>query len=328
MKKVMLISIATCVLLLIVAFFISRVSSQATQMSINSNHQVSSPSPLTQAEERDLQKFTPQSLAWAATWVEPNNCWLKEDIPLNLSEVYKRHEGQKVEMRLSITRDHLKVYLVPLHTSLSFTRLYERGLSPPRLDYFCEATYEAHIANAQRLEQQIHRTGEAIRRQQEAIDPKLGERIEEENKKYPSMSEDKTERQEIKTYLVPPLVGQSIQAEATWNDEKRQLYGQVQSVAQREACYSLSNTIGNQVAGTIPDFDVGDPEIYILFEGQPSQFGNGISIEWIRFKRNPSSGDYTAEHVKNFGLPDETKQLVPLIRKKRVGKVEVKCPKQ
>jgi len=282
MKRITQSLVAVGVVLLI--FVVALIASRAPQTHSSGKHQARSLPTLTQAEERGLDELIPQALTWAVTWVpEPTSCPLgvPEQETLDLTELYKRYEGQEVEMRLDITENNLKVYLVPLQTSLSFARLHNLGLSPPRLDFFCED-------------------------------------VPEEVKKH----------HQVRSYLVAPVVKQPAQSEATWNIEKKRLYEQVLEVIQREACFSVSHAPGKSIKVTVPDFNVGDPEIYVLFEGPPSQFDNGITIEWINFRRNPSSGDHTAEHMKNFGLPDETRRFAEVIRRKRVRETEVECSKK
>lgn len=259
-------------------------ASRAPQTQGRSNHPARPHPTLTEREERELGELMPQALAWAVTWTpEPTSCppGVPEQQTLDLRELYNRYEGREVEMRLDIGENDLKVYLIPLHTSLSFTRLHDLGLSPPRLGLFCKDVPEE------------------IRRDHQ-----------------------------VRSYSVAPIVKQLSPAEATWGNDKQQLYARVLEVVQREACFSLSYSTGKSVKVTVPDFEVGDPEIYVLFEGPPSKSNNGTSIEWIDLGRDSSSGAYTAEHMKNFGRPDETKQLAELIRRKRVRETVVECSEQ
>src|SRR5882724_4201588 len=129
-------------LVALVSLFKLPKSQQAIEAPLMSVQQEIPRAKLSEAEDRDLEKLTPQTLSWLATWLEPTNCLLNEDIQrVDFAERYKKHEGQDIEMGVEVHQRSLVVYFDALHISLRFARLYNSGLSPAENTLFCEDNY-------------------------------------------------------------------------------------------------------------------------------------------------------------------------------------------
>jgi hypothetical protein len=147
----------------------------------------------------------------------------------------------------------------------------------------------------------------------------MTEIVDQINEKYPSPDYDKVTREEVRTYRVPMLTAEAVEPYEAWNDEKRSLYERVLEVARAEAV--LHCQPDKPVLMTVPDFQIGDPDIYVLLDAPATR----RTVEWITFSRDLSSGEFTAEPAKNLGLADEIKPLVPLIKARQVKQLSVPC---
>ena len=106
---------------------------------------------------------------------------------------------------------------------------------------------------------------------------------------------------------------------------KKNLYGRIVELVKGNACYSLSNESGGKIRITVPDFEVGDPEIYILLQGNKTNFSDGVSIDWIRFGLSSEDNQYQPILEKNFGLLDETASRKKIIKENQIRTFEVSC---
>lgn len=270
---------------------------------------------LTEREERDLQKLVPLALMSIKEWFQPINCLEREKVAeVNFAEIVKHHEGQGVEMKLDIRENSVIVYLDAMRTYLLFPRLHALGLAPARYDIFCEKSYADKVA-AQKQYPYWANSKKSVR-----DDPRMTALVDQLNEKYPAADYDKVVREEVRRYQVPVLTPRRVEPLSTWSDEKRHLYERILEVARKDAIFQCKP--GKRVTMFVPDFEIGDPKIDLLLEAP----GTRTTIEWLNFSRDVSSGEYTAELAKNFGLPDEIEIFSRLIKRKQVSQVSVECP--
>lgn len=133
--------------------------------------------------------------------------------------------------------------------------------------------------------------------------------------------EDKVVGEETRRYRMMQGTDGRANKMVDWSDEKTALYDRVLDVIRDQE--KLSCTTGETVEVTIPNFNLGDPAIYILINGP--FYGGGDYIEWIDFDREPSTGEYSARHMKSLGLPDEVRPLVPLIKSRQIKHLKLGC---
>lgn len=275
-------------------------------------------SPLTQVEESDLHRLLSLALLSMKTWDgrTDTGCPEVNEKQFNLTETIKEKEGQEIEIRLDVRENSLVVYLDQLRMYLVFPRLHDLGLAPPVDRQFCEKSYEDSVAT-QRQYPYFERSKKTVRG-----DPGLTAIVDRVNGKYPSADYDKSTREEIRKYQVPILSAKAVEPFETWSKEKKRLYEEILQTVNKEACLGLNRRPNSPVTVIIPDFEVGDPDIHLWFKGDSIQHS---SIEWITFSRNVSDGEHTAEPVKNLGLLDEIKPLIPLIKERQVKQVTLAC---
>lgn len=313
----LLLTLAITVLLVLPVVFRLANSSQTREFPILSDREQPNRTKLTEPEERDLAKFVPLALEWTAVWTQPTHCPAGDTVQkLDFAEVYKRHEGQEIEMGVEIYERSLVVSLDALHTSLRFARLYEYGLSPAEGNLFCENSYKESKAEVTRLQEENH-----LRYEEERLrNTQATEVMNRIRAMHPPPPDDRVVGEQSRRYLVPQL-SKSRELQPAWSDEKKTLYEQVVEVIRQQA--KLGCRPGQTVGAALPDFSVGEPAIYILMSGP--FYGGGNYVEWIDFERDPSNGKYTAQHAKSFGLPDEIPSLASLIRRREVKQLRLKC---
>lgn len=127
------------------------------------------------------------------------------------------------------------------------------------------------------------------------------------------------------TIQVPSLVSSKVFS--VENEEaKKRLYERVVKLVKKNACFSLSNSSNNEtIRITLPNFNIGDPEIYVLLQGNKTEYSNGVSIDWIRFDLNNQDEEFYPILDKNFGLPDEVTSFVKPINQYKLESFEVSC---
>jgi hypothetical protein len=290
--------------------------------------QVAVAPPLTSGEEADLKRLTDQALSWALLWnTQPSNCLQGDKVAvLDLRKTYEQHRGQQVEMSLVITETNVGVYLAPLHLKLGFLRLKDFGLSPPSTSYFCESTYEEYVAAEKRKVEQQRSVGNQIRERAEA-DPQISEILKsaEKDSEVPTSKP----QEQTRSYKVPDLADQPVAAFDSWSEEKKHLFQRIAAIATGKV-EEVFCEAGQTTRVLVPDFDMGEPSIYLLVE-PPAGVKSSIdetSILWIQFTRNIATGDYDAYLVKTFGLPDELDWYRPLIEKRKARELKVTCRKK
>lgn len=278
--------------------------------------------PLTTAEEHDLQKLLPQTLAWVAKWWQPTNCLLNGQIvEYNFAALYKQYESQDIEISLDVGENTLVAYSDPLLIYVGFKRLHEFGLAPRDIQTYCGTSYaQLKVWPVDSGTGQTSPIVEQARRSQ--ADPKFIEAMEAAIKKHPPTPENTIRRQETRKALLRPLGQDSGDDEDPGGEQKTRLYEKVLAVIREQAVFGCAPRA--VVTATIPDFKIGDPSIYVLING-PGYDGLPY-IEWIFFDRAASTGEYIAGHRKTFGLPDEVEPLRSLIKSKQIGQIKMNCP--
>jgi hypothetical protein len=133
--------------------------------------------------------------------------------------------------------------------------------------------------------------------------------------------------EKAKDYVIklPTLASSSIFSVED-EDAKKRLYERIVKLVKENACLSLSNSTNNEVIHiAIPNFNLGDPEIYVLLQGGKSEYFNGLSVDWIGFELNNQDREFYPKLNKNFGLPDEVAPFVKLIKQNQIGSFQVSC---
>jgi hypothetical protein len=297
-------------------------SQQAIESPAISVQQETQGAKLTEAEERDLEKLTPQTLLWISTWIQPTNCLVNENIQEpDFRETLKRYEGKEIEMRLEVHERSLVVSFDSLHTFLSFARLQKSGLAPAEYHLFCENSYKEYKTEISRLHDMNHPPSEEMLKQQSSRHPNSAEVMDGIRRMYSSPTEDQVLGEETRRYRVRQRTDSRANKLGNWSDEKRALYDHILDVIRNQE--KLSCAPAETVEVTIPNFDLGDPAIYVLLNG--AFYGGGDYIEWIDFERDPSTGEYSAQHLKSFGLPDEVQPLATLIQTRQIRHLKLGC---
>jgi hypothetical protein len=249
---------------------------------------------LTEAEEEAFKQLLPQTLAWMQMW-QPNSTCIDETPDELLSGGFKRLKQ-------------------PNESSVNLPKLFQQ-YEGKQVDVKLKVTpyrLEVYLIQIQTLLKFNRLAGDKL----EALRPSYICSLSAEN-----FGTD----YETTTYIIPSLSETPSSSKETWSGDKELLHKQLVQTIENELCFSLSYVAGRPIKVTIPDFKVGDPEIYILLEGERTKYSDGVSIEWIKFTRKGINGQYSTEAIKNFGLPDETKELIKLIKERRAEQFEAKC---
>src|SRR5690242_2536732 len=104
-------------------FFISVRSNAPIQQTPSQSSELKEhPSPLTNAEEKDLAWRVRAALRWILTWQkEPWGCQTDNGTEaLDLRKIYERHAGQEIQMAVDRSEDGVSVCLDALHIQLGF----------------------------------------------------------------------------------------------------------------------------------------------------------------------------------------------------------------
>lgn len=289
------------------------------------------PSALTFAEESDLQRFTQQAIAWVLVWWWPKmNCLQgNEIIEIDVAKLCKELEGQQIQANLITGERMLSIFLPALHIRIDFARLHEMGLGPPKVEFFCENSYEEYAIARKRFNEQVNENMKEAYERVKA-DPQIGKILEQIQKKADErMPKDEMKRVETITYGVPLLIEPPVEGLESWSEQKKQLYERIIAVVNKEVEEAYCES-GNITKVTVPDFNIGDPSIYILIEMSPSRnaFKSEAYIEWIEFDRDLQSGEYGAHHVKTISRVDDLKRFRSLIEQRKIEELNILCPRK
>lgn len=282
---------------------------QGEQMHARAYHPEQSPQPLTKYEEQDLQRLLPQTLEWAARWEEPTNC-LGQDAKLDIAEKIRQSQGEEIQLHLEIAENKLLVSADSLHLFLSFTRLYEKGLTPPGLYRFCEETYADYLSARERADSSWR---DAVKE-----NPALMERLE-----HTSLTTHAVSKEEVRMYALDTFRVYSPAREvAKWSDEKRELYDRIVETVRHEA--NLGCEDGKSAIISIPDFNVGDPIIYVSIKD--GYYGpDELRVLKVTLDRDHVSGKFTAMASRSFGIDNEQKSFVKKISLWQVATFKIHC---
>jgi hypothetical protein len=279
-----------------------------------------SPQPLTPAEEADLGRLTGQCLSWIKLWQPGPYNFLKDDQvePYFMPDIFKQYAGQDVEMNLAIRELTLTVYLVPLHFKYTVRRYYDSGLGVPVIDYFGEDTYAERVADEERVAEQMRSRSQALEDVIRSAPPRPTTSVNFESS--PS-AKNKDSRQEVRIYKIPASIERPLHSTVLSTEQEKSLYEQIKEIALSEV-RKFQCTNNQTLTVTIPDFQLGDPAIYILITPQKPE---GASIEWIDFRREPYDGGYSAFHVKNISGEKEIKLWSELINERKISQLIEHC---
>lgn len=245
--------------------------------------------PLTAAEERDLARFLPQMLKWAVRWlIATITC--EDDLRINIADEIKRYEGKQIEGKLFVSDDYVIIFFDAIHLCIRFKRLHQLGLSPPEFEAFCERSYGEYISKQQR-------------------------------RGWGWLIDAGVWQTQIEQFHVGALAEASRGADQ-WSEEKKELYASLLEVVKRQARFHCSPQ-HRTVRAKIPDFEVGDPWVVVLFDA-PLGARPAMLID---FDRDVTSGAFRAVFAKDFGLPDELAAVEAAIKGQRMVEVEFDCDK-
>jgi hypothetical protein len=318
MKKLAVTLLVLLSLGAVAGFSVKLFSHEKVRAFRNTTRQETMASQLSQSEESDLNKLLSLALMSMKTWDARTGtgCPEVDGKPFVLTQEIKEKEGREIEIKLDVRENSVVVFLDQLRMYLVFPRLHDQGLAPPIERQFCEKSYEESVAT-QKKYPYFERSKKTVRG-----DPGMTAIVDEINGRYPYPDDDRITRQETRRYQVPILSALPVEPFETWSKEKKLLYERILQIVNTEGCLGLNRAPNSPVTVIIPDFQVGDPEIHLWFKGDSIQHS---SVEWIRFSREVNSEEYAAEPVKNLGLLDEIKFLVPLIKARQVKQVALAC---
>ena len=108
--------------------------------------------------------------------------------------------------------------------------------------------------------------------------------------------------------------------------EKHALFEALIKYANDIACHRLQTDVGQKVKISIPNFEVGDPGIYLLITQKPSEYElSGETIEWVDFDFNAGKNQFLPKFSKSFGLPDELAHWAKIIRENTLKTLTLPC---
>ncbi|MEZ5425825.1 MAG: hypothetical protein R2747_06145 [Pyrinomonadaceae bacterium] len=107
--------------------------------------------------------------------------------------------------------------------------------------------------------------------------------------------------------------------------EKRALLEKIIAKVQEDACSNLYYDPDHPLKLTIPAFEPGNPEIYVLLKGKQSDYPDGKTIERINLKYLTFS---EPEMIKTITLPNSVEFFQNIIEKQAETKMEFNCPKK
>jgi hypothetical protein len=277
------------------------------------------PAALTVEEETTLNKLLDNTLSWIQVWAPGPFNFLKENkiIAYHMPTVFKQQEGHEVEVRLIITNAKLVVYMAQLHIRLTFIRFRGLGLGPPAIIFFGEDSNDNRLI-AERQEAQQLKSQDAY-----SMDfPELPENLRKElDKKAASLPKGEGQKIENRIYKVPVLGNQLAYPHEPWGAEQEDLYQQVVSIVDDQVKHYYCES-GLKIRVTIPYFNLGDPEIYVLvsMSGKAKKF-----VEMIGFTRDFATGQISAYQGKQISRLSELEYWSPQIETNKYTEREIVC---
>lgn len=328
MKHMKSILVVTCIFVTVVlGLAIRGIDSQIIESTPQVNERVLPQNILSQTEINELKILTNQTLLWIKIW-EPKPWRCKTGEELNMPEIFDSLEGKEVEMRIKKLKNNFTVYLISLHLKFDVKRTENSALGIPSVEYFCEDTYEARIAVEKQNVQQMQRWKTQVEKHSLTIpnptileNRRYAKSLKEENKEIQTMESEEQAIVETKFYKVPKL-DSNFERNQDITDQKRDLYEQIAFIIQNQAeqFYCASN---ERIKAVIPEFNIGDPAIYILIKSPNSI---ETSVAWLNFTRNGSTKDFSVYFVKDIELPkDRVNYLSSTIISRQINEFYVDC---
>ncbi len=251
----------------------------------------STPEHLSPDEEMRLKTSILQALKWSSVWHGYSfDCYKEKEgshsrtfgeTNESFEQLYKRLEGKEINVRLKIEPWRITAYIVEMNASIRFNYAVE------------EETSEKPVQ-------------EQIRH----LAPEPPERL--------CSLPEITQSYELRQYLIPRHEDKK-ESKKDWSDEKKQLLENILEIAKEDSCKSSSYVPKKPIQIVVPNFEIGDPEIYVLFKSQKIRYEGGKSIDWINI-------NYSApELIRNFGEPNEIEGLSTQIEESVVYRTTVVC---
>jgi len=285
------------------------------------NHQGSqdTSTTLNAEEEAALSELLDNTLSWIRVWAPGPFNFLqgREVVAYHMPAVFKQQEGHEVEMRLVITNAKLTVYMAQLHVRLNFIRLRELGLSPPSIIFFGEDSNDNRLVAEQQEAQQSKLQERELRAFPEPSES-LRKELEKKAAGLPANGEQKIEE---RVYKVPVLSERHSSPNEPWDAERDGLYKQIVSIVDDQVKRYYCRR-GLKVHVTIPYFNLGDPEIYILitFPGKAKRF-----IEWVGFTQDITTGQFSTYGTKQIRRSDELQYWSTPIENNKYTERDIVC---
>lgn len=276
------------------------------------------PARLRDAEERELRWRIAAALRWILTWEGKIwNCPTDKGLKtFDLRSIYQQHAGQDIGMSVARSENFVAVSFDALHLDLGFRRFRERGLGPPSVGYICENSFAEHDAavraGAAATRAQSEQAMSAARK-----DPQLGPILSEMDKKQ---SKSEAKQNETRRFALPPL-SDLLKKNSPSTQETETVYAAILGVIRGEVEAIDCNR--GSIRMTVPTFDVGDPEIYVLVEA-PDPYGT--YIKHISFDRSPETGDYEGYAQKDISVPQRVSPLRQLVTERAYRRLNFRCP--
>jgi hypothetical protein len=200
---------------------------------------------------------------------------------------------------------------------IDFRRLRNNRLSVASLQTFCEDTYDKYLVSQKHINEQTQHIEEQVKKDAQR-DLRLKEALE---KKETSKSDvDSREQTYYHTFRVPNLDETSTEERPDKKDVRKSLEDQIIRLT-KEQIKNIFCDDKKEFMITVPKFNPGDPQVFILIE---SIALGSQAIETISFDRE-ENGHYVVYPVKMLELPDEVTVLRDKILKNRMLEQKVQC---
>ena len=237
---------------------------------------------LTDKEKEQLQKLVPQILKWLSIWEVDSDC--SETEITSSKEVNNKFKKTNENFSNLYKRFENKKVRTQLNVQPDFVEVYVTDINAFLL----------------------------FRRTEDGL-------IADRPKRICSIPDNISNYRSV-AFLIPSISSKE-ERDKSPEGVKKNLLENILKEIQKNACYSLSYSPNSAIEVIVPDFEVGDPEIYILSKGKPKEILDGKSVDWLRLKNDQ------VKLIKNFGLPDEIKELSQIIEKRVLFKTNVVCDK-
>jgi len=219
-----------------------------------------SPGPLTQQELQDLDRLLPHTLRWLAIWNDTSFV-CSPAVRVNWFDDWKALQGKIVPLKILRGEKHLTVAIEPLHVSLDFIRLHDRGLGPAMPTHFCESTYEQHLEGQRRLLAGSPELEKSV--QEMRSNPRIGSALDALEQRATPFREAGPPVQETSEFVVPSVT--PVSRSTARRTAEAQMLSNLGIEAARKDIVKMCGP-GTRFKLTAPTINVADPFMYVLVE--------------------------------------------------------------